>query len=194
MLEIFPFILSIDRYTLGLNGLQQFDSNFRYHVSVIKSPLPFKFGINLKGNFDDWNYRLCRAKYKSTELPAYTSQIDDIQINLATSIKDIFRKGVDLALRETTSAAHSLKTDSEKEDEALSSDEDDMLSGEELAQMDEYLAETELEKQSEELEAELDAMFDDMFTPEALSSLTRTAKEQREEARAEKKAEKGRAK
>ncbi len=190
-LEIFPFILSVDRYTLGLNGLQQFDSNFRYHVSVIKSPLPFKFGINLKGNFDNWNYRLCKAKYKSTKLPAYTSQINDIQINLATSIKDIFRKGVDLALRETTSAARNLKADSEKEDQALTAaEEDDMLSGDEMSQMDEYLAETELEKQSEELEAELDAMFDDMFTPESLAALTQTGKQRREEAKAEKKAEK----
>ena len=192
-LEIFPFILSVDRYTLGLNGLQQFDSNFRYHVSVIKSPLPFKFGINLKGNFDDWHYQLCKAKYKSTKLPVYTSQINDIQINLAASIKDIFRKGVDLALRETNSAAHTLKTDSEKDDKALTSDEDDMLSGEELSQMDEYLTETELEKQSEELEAELDAMFDDMFTPESLAALTKTDKEQRQEARTEKKAAKEKA-
>ena len=191
-LEVFPFILSVDRYTLGLNGLQQFDSNFRYHVSVIKSPLPFKFGINLKGNFDDWHYQLCKAKYKSTKLPVYTSQINDIQINLATSIKDIFRKGVDLALRETTSAAHNLKSDSEKDDLALTAEEgdDDMLSAEEMSQMDAYMAETELERQSEELEAELDDMFDDMFTPEALSALTQDSKSQKEEEKAVKQAEK----
>ena len=190
-LEIFPFILSVDRYTLGLNGLQQFDTNFRYHVSVIKSPLPFKFGINLKGNFDDWTYSLCKAKYKSTKLPAYTSQINDIQINLAASIKDIFRKGVDLALREANSAARNLKADSEKADRALTSEEgDDMLSSEEMEQMDQYLIEEELERQSEEIEAEIDAMFDDMFTPEALEALTKTGKEQREEAKAAKKAEK----
>ena len=190
-LEIFPFILNVDRYTLGLNGLQQFDTNFRYHVSVIKSPLPFKFGINLKGNFDDWTYQLCKAKYKSTKLPAYTSQINDLQINLATSIKDIFRKGVDLALRETTSAASSLKSDNERDDAALTAGEDDdMLSRDELDQMDEYLVGTELEKQSEEIEAEIDAMFDDMFTVESLEALTQDSKSRKEEEKAVKKAEK----
>ncbi len=193
-LEIFPFILSVDRYVLGLNGLQKFDTNFRYHVSVIKSPLPFKFGVNLKGNFDDWSYQLCKAKYKSTKLPVYTSQINDIQINLASSIKDIFRRGVDIALRETSSAALSLRTDSVNADDALTAEEgDDMLSGEELGRMDEYLAQSELEKQGEEIEAEIDAMFDDMFTPEALESLTQDSRQQREAAKAEKKAQREKA-
>ncbi len=161
---------------------------------MIKSPLPFKFGVNLKGNFDDWSYQLCKAKYKSTKLPVYTSRINDIQINLASSIKDIFRRGVDIALRETSSAALSLRTDSVNADNALTAEEgDDMLSGEELVRMDEYLAETELEKQGEEIEAEIDAMFDDMFTPEALESLTQDSRQQREAAKAEKKAQREKA-
>lgn len=166
-LEIFPFILKVDRYTLGMNGLQQFDSNFRYHVSVIKSPLPFKFGVNLKGNFDDWSYSLCKARYKSTRLPVYTSQVEDVKVNLAASIKDIFHKGVDLALRENSSAAHGLKQTVVKS--GLESD-DEMLSGEELKQMDDYLMDTEIERQSQEIEQEIESMFDDMFDPTAFVS------------------------
>ncbi|MCQ2147533.1 MAG: AsmA-like C-terminal region-containing protein, partial [Bacteroidales bacterium] len=62
VLEIFPFILKIDRYKLALSGLQNLDDDFQYHVSVLKSPIPFRFGINLFGNFDKWKWRLSKAK------------------------------------------------------------------------------------------------------------------------------------
>ena len=36
--EVFPFILEMDRYMLGLSGVQNMDMSFRYHASLIKSP------------------------------------------------------------------------------------------------------------------------------------------------------------
>lgn len=99
-LEIFPFVLKIDRYTLAMSGLQNFDQTFKYHVSVLKSPIPFRFGINIFGNFDDWKYRIGKAQYKNTNVPVFTAQIDTMQMNLVNSIHNIFAKGVDLAVRQ----------------------------------------------------------------------------------------------
>lgn len=99
-LEIFPFVLSVDRYTLAMSGLQNFDQSFKYHVSVLKSPIPFRFGVNLSGNFDKWKYRLGKAKYKNTNVPVFTSQIDNMQVNLVNSIHNIFSKGVDVAVQQ----------------------------------------------------------------------------------------------
>ncbi len=99
-LEVFPFVLKIDRYTLAMSGMQNFDQTFKYHVSVIKSPVPFRFGINIFGNFDNWKYRLGKAQYKSTNVPVFTSQIDTLQMNLVSSIHNIFNKGVDLAVKQ----------------------------------------------------------------------------------------------
>lgn len=99
-MEIFPFNLKIDRYSLALSGLQNFDQSFQYHVSVMKSPLPFRFGVNLYGNFDDWKYRIGKARYKSpNSIPVFSAQIDTIQMNLVNSIHSIFSKGADLAVR-----------------------------------------------------------------------------------------------
>lgn len=97
--EIFPFILGVDRYQLAMSGLQNFDQSFNYHVSVLKSPLPFRFGINLYGNFDDWKYKIGKAKYKNAKVPVFTAQIDTMQLNLISSIHNIFTKGVDVAVR-----------------------------------------------------------------------------------------------
>ena len=75
--------------------------SFRYHVSVLKSPLLFRFGIDIKGDdFDNWNFKLGKAKYRSSTLPVFSEVIDDMQINLSKSIKDIFKKGVETAVRE----------------------------------------------------------------------------------------------
>ena len=98
-LEIFPFVLKVDRYTMAMSGLQDFDQSFRYHVSVLKSPLPFRFGINLYGNFDKWKFKIGKAKYKNTNVPVFTAVIDTTKMNLVNSIHNIFTRGVEAAVQ-----------------------------------------------------------------------------------------------
>ena len=100
MIEVFPFVLKVDRYTLAMSGVQNLDSSFKYHVSVIESPLPFRVGIDLSGNFDDFSFRIGRPKYKSADVPVFSQVIDETRINLRESIRDIFRQGIDRAVRE----------------------------------------------------------------------------------------------
>ena len=99
-LEIFPFILDIDRYVLAMSGIQNLDSSFKYHVSVIESPLPFRVGIDLWGDFEDMKFKIGKAKYKNANIPVFTAAVDEVKLNLAESIRNIFRKGVDKAVSE----------------------------------------------------------------------------------------------
>ena len=100
-LEIFPFDLKVDRYKLALGGWHTFDGNFKYHISVLKSPVPWKFGINITGNADKWKWRFGGAKYKKIDTPVYTKQLDTARTNLLSSIRNIFDKGVSLALEQS---------------------------------------------------------------------------------------------
>lgn len=95
-----------------MSGLQNFDQTFKYHVSVLKSPIPFRFGINIFGNFDNWKYRIGKAQYKNTNVPVFTAQIDTLQMNLVSSIHNIFTKGVDLAVKQNVQMRSSI--DSQK--------------------------------------------------------------------------------
>jgi len=52
-MEIFPFIMQMDRYRTAIGGIHKLDMSFNYHISVLKSPIAFKFGINISGNFDN---------------------------------------------------------------------------------------------------------------------------------------------
>lgn len=151
-LEVFPFILGIDRYTLAMSGTQSFDQSFKYHVSVLKSPLPFRFGINLWGNFDDWKYRLGKAKYKNENVPVFTTEINNMHLNLINSIHNIFTKGVELALQQNISAKNDI--DARKDELGYDSTaQTESLSSEEAAEMEAAREEMEAEEKREEEEA-----------------------------------------
>lgn len=93
-MQLYPFVFDIDRYRLGVQGHNDLALNFNYKISVLKSPLPFKFGITLKGNPDDYKIRLGRAKFNEREAIERTALTDTTRINLIEQIENVFRRGV----------------------------------------------------------------------------------------------------
>lgn len=91
---MFPFIFDIDRYRLGVQGHNDLALNFNYLISVLKSPLPFKFGITLKGNPDDYKIRVGRAKFNEKQALERTLVVDTTRVNLIDQIENVFRRGV----------------------------------------------------------------------------------------------------
>lgn len=101
--EVFPFVLDVDRYLLAASGIQNLDESFNYHISVIRSPLMVKFGLNAWG--DDFNhikYGLGKARYTSPNVPVFTKQLDTVQYNLVAAIHNVFELGVEKAMAENT--------------------------------------------------------------------------------------------
>jgi len=104
LLEVFPFVLDVDRYLFAASGIQHLDGAFDYHISVIKSPLLVKFGLNAWGDdFDHIHYGLASAKYRSANVPVYTKQLDTIQYSLIEAIHNVFELGVEKAMAENRS-------------------------------------------------------------------------------------------
>ena len=98
-LEIFPFEFNIDRYKLGIFGYHDLAMNFKYHVSVLKSVIPFKFGINISGNPDKLKVRLGGAKYKNKMAAERIAIASNTRINLLEQIEGVFRRGIDRSSR-----------------------------------------------------------------------------------------------
>ena len=100
-LDVYPFIIRMDRYKLGIVGWNDFDTNYKYHISVLDSPLFFKFGINLSGNFlqDKMKFRLGKAKLKEHEVARSTLIADTTKTNLFKQMNEIFRRGAEAGLR-----------------------------------------------------------------------------------------------
>ena len=104
-LEVFPFVLAVDRYKLAASGIQHLDQSFKYHLSVIKSPLLVKFGINAWGqDFDHIKFGIGKAKYRNTHVPVFTKQLDTVQYSLVASIHNIFELGVEKAIAQNNAS------------------------------------------------------------------------------------------
>lgn len=98
-LEIFPFVLKLDRYTLALSGIQNLDMAFKHHVSLLRSPILIRLGVDLSGpDYDRMRFRIGRAKYRNTNVPVFSDVIDETKEELMESIYGIFDTGVEEAL------------------------------------------------------------------------------------------------
>ncbi|MCM1336317.1 MAG: hypothetical protein NC187_04680 [Candidatus Amulumruptor caecigallinarius] len=93
-LEIYPFIFNFDRYKLGVMGHNDMAMNLNYHVSVLKSPIPFKFGINIKGTPDDMKIRLGGAKVKPNMVAERVNIVTDSRVNLIKEMDKAFTNGM----------------------------------------------------------------------------------------------------
>jgi hypothetical protein len=97
-LQLYPFMFDVDRYKLGVLGHNDFNLNYRYHVSVLKSPIPFKFGINIFGTPAKMHFRFGGAKFKNNMQYERTMIVDTTRINLRQQMRIAFRRGRKVAL------------------------------------------------------------------------------------------------
>jgi hypothetical protein len=55
-INVYPFLLVMDKYKAVIAGRHNFDLTYDYHISVVDCPLPIKLGVNIKGNKDDFSF------------------------------------------------------------------------------------------------------------------------------------------
>ncbi len=63
-IEVFPSVITVDRYKIAVGGRHRMDLTYDYHLSILKSPVPFKAGIDITGTDDDLDFKITKAKYK----------------------------------------------------------------------------------------------------------------------------------
>lgn len=84
--EIFPFLLQIDRYRVAVGGEHQLNNNFNYHISVLKSPVPFKLGINVSGTLDKMKVGIGKTQYKFLDDPTRSAVLNPSFVKLRDRI------------------------------------------------------------------------------------------------------------
>ncbi len=62
--ELYPFILELNRYKLSFMGENDFAGNLYYHISVLHSPIPWHFGVNITGTFSDYHVSFGRPGFR----------------------------------------------------------------------------------------------------------------------------------
>ncbi|MFI3286197.1 MAG: hypothetical protein R3Y08_06025 [Rikenellaceae bacterium] len=75
--DVLPFLMTIDRYQAIIGGTQtvdpvSFNVEYNYNISIIKSPLPFKAGVDIVGDLNDFDFKVTKAKLKGTDFEEQT--------------------------------------------------------------------------------------------------------------------------
>ena len=107
-LDLYPMMFEMDRYRLGIAGNNDLNLNLDYHIAVIKSPLPFKFGINVKGTPEDMKISLGKARLNENSVAEQRNITDTTRVNLLSEIQRAFRRGV------RTAGTHGLRIQQER--------------------------------------------------------------------------------
>ncbi|HAC20949.1 MAG TPA: hypothetical protein DCF91_02465 [Porphyromonadaceae bacterium] len=113
-IEVFPFLLEMDRYKAAVGGTHNLDMTFNYHISVLKSPVPFKLGIDVSGNMDDFKYKITSPKYKDLFKPSKKGEFSQAPINLRQSFYEALRESLNVASKPFVDKIGTDHTDSKK--------------------------------------------------------------------------------
>ncbi|MGL5731647.1 MAG: AsmA-like C-terminal region-containing protein, partial [Bacteroidales bacterium] len=88
-IEIYPFLIGMDRYLAAVGGKHNIDMTFDYHVSLLKSPIPFNVGVDIKGSMDDFKFKITKAKYKDLKNSVRNSPVDSAGLSVRNRIKEV---------------------------------------------------------------------------------------------------------
>ena len=91
-IEIYPFLIGMDRYLAAVGGKHNIDMTFNYHVSLLKSPIPFNIGVDISGNMEDFKYKITKAKYKDMKNSVRKSPVDSAGVSVRSRIKEVLHE------------------------------------------------------------------------------------------------------
>jgi len=93
-IDVYPFLIVMDKYKGVVAGRHNMDMSFDYHISVVDSPLPLKFGIDISGTLDDLKYRLAKCRYAELYRPAARGEVQNRQLELRRMIREALTQKV----------------------------------------------------------------------------------------------------
>jgi hypothetical protein len=93
-IDIYPFLIVMDKYQAVVSGRHNFDMSFDYHVSIVDSPLPVKLGVDIKGNMEDMDISLAKCRYAEYFRPASRREVERKKLELRKLIRDALTRKV----------------------------------------------------------------------------------------------------
>lgn len=93
-IDLYPFLIVMDKYKAVIAGRHNLDMNFDYHISITDSPLPVRLGLDVKGNMKDLKYKLVPCKYANLYRPERQKAVEKRTIELKKLISDALKENV----------------------------------------------------------------------------------------------------
>lgn len=93
-IDVYPFLVSIDRWQAVLAGRHNLDMSFNYHISLTDCPLPARLGLDINGTFDNPKFKLVPCKYKALYKPEKQGETEKNTLRLKKMISDALKANV----------------------------------------------------------------------------------------------------
>lgn len=94
-IDVYPFLIIMDKYKAVIGGRHNFDMSFDYNISVVDCPLPIKLAIDVRGTADDIKYvPLTASKYPEFYRPKRKNVVENKQLELRKMIRESLTKNV----------------------------------------------------------------------------------------------------
>ncbi|MFW5758018.1 MAG: AsmA family protein [Bacteroidota bacterium] len=101
-IDIYPFLIVMDRYRAVVDGRHNLDMSFNYNISLVDSPLPVNLGINVKGTLDDMQYIPTAPKYGDLYRPARRGVVQAKKLELRQLIRESLKENLEEEINEDT--------------------------------------------------------------------------------------------
>lgn len=95
-IDVYPFIIVMDRYKAVVGGRHNVDMSFIYNIDIVDSPLPVKLGVNIRGDLDNLSFRPGRTNYPEFYRPARRDVVRTSQIELRNRIRESIKTRIEL--------------------------------------------------------------------------------------------------
>ncbi len=93
-IDVYPFLIVLDKYKAIVAGRHNFDLTYDYHISLVDSPIPIKLGIDVKGNPDNMTYKLAKCRYAEYYRPSSRHEVANKQLELRKLIRETLTQKV----------------------------------------------------------------------------------------------------
>ena len=87
-IRVYPFLLKADRYQVVIGGRHSLDMRMLYNVSIVESPLPFRFSVNFNPDFRWIPVRFARARWPRFHEPELPGIVENQQMQLRQRIRN----------------------------------------------------------------------------------------------------------
>lgn len=97
--EVFPFVVSMDKYQVCAAGRHTLDNAYNYHLEILKSPLPMRLAVDVQGVMPKLNFKLGEVKYAELYKPEKQNEVQKRTMALKKMIQQSLERNVKEATR-----------------------------------------------------------------------------------------------
>lgn len=93
-LEVYPFLLSMDKYQVCVAGRHTLDNNCNYHLELLKSPLPMRLAVDVKGNIKKPKISLGSVRYAELFKPEKQNKVQERTLEIKNQVRQALERNV----------------------------------------------------------------------------------------------------